>query len=307
MNEKLKQKYIGQFEDLIKEGKVVLSHRKSTIVIGADDYIPLEIFQPWRTRCVNLLNAVVPSNMLYYDQIKHYPSYTSGWTEANEIFGTLQGIYEDFKSDFLNSLALQVEGQIAVDYLQQASDLLCEKDNIQYSHVPAAVLTGVVLEKSIRVLCEETIQYRDELAKKLGAELIVGSVQESIDKGRVKEETGYYASRNKLQTTTLLDTLEEYKFDAAIGGARRDEEKARAKERFFSHRDEFGQWNPKNQRPELWNIFNGRKNMGEHFRVFPISNWTEMDVWQYIFLENIPMPSCTISTWAANSILTANI
>lgn len=128
-------------------------------------------------------------------------------------------------------------------------------------------------------------------AKKLGAELIVGSVQESIDKGRVKEETGYYASRNKLQTTTLLDTLEDYKFDAAIGGARRDEEKARAKERFFSHRDEFGQWNPKNQRPELWNIFNGRKNMGEHFRVFPISNWTEMDVWQYIFLENIPMPS----------------
>lgn len=128
-------------------------------------------------------------------------------------------------------------------------------------------------------------------AKKLGAELIVGSVQESIDKGRVKEETGYYASRNKLQTTTLLDTLEDYKFDAAIGGARRDEEKTRAKERFFSHRDEFGQWNPKNQRPELWNIFNGRKNMGEHFRVFPISNWTEMDVWQYIFLENIPMPS----------------
>ena len=106
---------------------------------------------------------------------------------------------------------------------------------------------------------EETIQYRDELAKKLGAELIVGSVQESIDKGRVKEETGYYASRNKLQTTTLLDTLEEYKFDAAIGGARRDEEKARAKERFFSHRDEFGQWNPKNQRPELWNIFNGER------------------------------------------------
>lgn len=138
---------------------------------------------------------------------------------------------------------------------------------------------------------EETIQYRDELAKKLGAELIVGSVQESIDKGRVKEETGYYASRNKLQTTTLLDTLEEYKFDAAIGGARRDEEKARAKERFFSHRDEFGQWNPKNQRPELWNIFNGRKNMGEHFRVFPISNWTEMDVWQYIYQEGIELPS----------------
>ncbi|MCC8087977.1 MAG: sulfate adenylyltransferase subunit CysD [Rikenellaceae bacterium] len=138
---------------------------------------------------------------------------------------------------------------------------------------------------------EETIQYRDDLVKKLGAQLIVGSVQESIDKGRVKEETGYNASRNKLQTTTLLDTIEQYKFDAAIGGARRDEEKARAKERFFSHRDEFGQWNPKNQRPELWNIFNGNKNIGEHFRVFPISNWTEMDVWQYIYQEQIDMPS----------------
>ncbi|MDR1666103.1 MAG: sulfate adenylyltransferase subunit CysD [Bacteroidales bacterium] len=137
----------------------------------------------------------------------------------------------------------------------------------------------------------ETIEYRDAMVKKLGATLIIGSVQESIDTGRVKEETGYYASRNKLQTVTLLDTIEKYKFDAAIGGARRDEEKARAKERFFSHRDEFGQWNPKNQRPELWNIFNGKKNIGEHFRVFPISNWTEMDVWQYIYRENIEMPS----------------
>ncbi len=137
----------------------------------------------------------------------------------------------------------------------------------------------------------ETIVYRDKLAADMGAELLVGSVQESIDAGRVVEETGFNASRNKLQTTTLLDTLEKYKFDAAMGGARRDEEKARAKERFFSHRDEFGQWDPKNQRPELWNIFNGRKQMGEHFRVFPISNWTEMDVWQYIMLENIPMPS----------------
>jgi len=138
---------------------------------------------------------------------------------------------------------------------------------------------------------EETILYRDDLVEKLGATLVVGSVQESIDTGRVKEETGYNASRNKLQTVTLLDTIEKYKYDAAIGGARRDEEKARAKERVFSHRDEFGQWNPKNQRPELWNIFNGKKNMGEHFRVFPISNWTEMDVWQYILQENIEMPS----------------
>lgn len=138
---------------------------------------------------------------------------------------------------------------------------------------------------------KETIDYRDAMVEKMGLKLIVASVQESIDKGRVKEETGYYASRNKLQTVTLLDAIEKYQFDAAIGGARRDEEKARAKERFFSHRDEFGQWNPKKQRPELWNIFNGRKNIGEHFRVFPISNWTEMDVWQYIQCENISMPS----------------
>lgn len=138
---------------------------------------------------------------------------------------------------------------------------------------------------------QETLDYRDELVNKIGAQLIVGSVQESIDTGRAVEEKGFNASRNALQTVTLLDTIEKYKFDACIGGARRDEEKARAKERFFSHRDEFGQWDPKNQRPELWNIFNGRKGMGEHFRVFPISNWTEMDVWMYIKYENIPMPS----------------
>lgn len=138
---------------------------------------------------------------------------------------------------------------------------------------------------------EETISYRDDLVKLLGAKLIVGSVEESILQGRVVEEKGFSASRNKLQTITLLDTLEQYKFDAAMGGARRDEEKARAKERFFSHRDEFGQWDPKNQRPELWNIFNGKKHPGEHFRIFPISNWTEMDIWQYILQENIPLPS----------------
>ncbi|MBR0055243.1 MAG: sulfate adenylyltransferase subunit CysD [Bacteroidales bacterium] len=138
---------------------------------------------------------------------------------------------------------------------------------------------------------QETLNYRDALVKRLGVRLVVGYVQESIDTGRVKEETGYNASRNKLQTVTLLDTIEKYKFDAAIGGARRDEEKARAKERIFSHRDEFGQWNPKNQRPELWDLYNGHKFQGEHFRVFPISNWTEMDVWQYIYQEQIEMPS----------------
>ena len=137
----------------------------------------------------------------------------------------------------------------------------------------------------------ETIEFRDKLVERTGVDLIVGSVQKSIDDGRVKEETGPDASRNALQTVTLLDTLKELQVDAALGGGRRDEEKARAKERFFSHRDVFGQWDPKNQRPELWSLYNGRKNPGEHFRVFPISNWTEMDVWQYIAQENIDIPS----------------
>jgi sulfate adenylyltransferase subunit 2 len=137
----------------------------------------------------------------------------------------------------------------------------------------------------------ETIEYRDWLARETGCELLVRHVQDSIDLGRCREEPGPNPSRNALQTVTLLDALRELKFDAAFGGGRRDEEKARAKERFFSHRDVFGQWDPKNQRPELWNLFNGRKGPGEHFRVFPLSNWTEMDVWQYIAQERIPLPS----------------
>jgi sulfate adenylyltransferase subunit 2 len=141
----------------------------------------------------------------------------------------------------------------------------------------------------------EAMTYRDEFVKEIRANLVVGLVQKSIDEGRVVEEKGPNASRNKLQTVTLLDTIEEHQFDACLGGGRRDEEKARAKERFFSHRDEFGQWDPKNQRPELWNIFNGRKHFGEHFRVFPLSNWTEMDVWQYIRQEKIPLPSLYFS------------
>lgn len=154
----------------------------------------------------------------------------------------------------------------------------------------------------------ETMEFRDNLVKELGVKLIVGSVQQSIDQGKVREETGKNASRNALQTTTLLDTIESNGFDACMGGARRDEEKARAKERFFSHRDEFGQWDPKNQRPELWNLFNGKKSMGENFRVFPISNWTEMDVWQYILHENIAIPSLYIAherevLWRNNSWL----
>ncbi len=137
----------------------------------------------------------------------------------------------------------------------------------------------------------ETMEFRDRLVEQSKAKLVVASVQEAINDGRVVEEKGQDANRNLLQIRTLLDAIEEHKYDAALGGGRRDEEKARAKERFFSHRDDFGQWDPKNQRPELWNIFNGRKFNGEHFRVFPLSNWTEMDVWQYIKAENIELPS----------------
>lgn len=136
----------------------------------------------------------------------------------------------------------------------------------------------------------EVIKFRDDLAKELGFDLIIKEVQESINKGRVIEEKGANATRNILQTTTLLDAIQEFNFDAALGGGRRDEEKARAKERIFSHRDEFGHWNPKNQRPELWNILNGRKKRNEHFRVFPLSNWTEIDIWQYIMKENLKIP-----------------
>ncbi len=152
----------------------------------------------------------------------------------------------------------------------------------------------------------EAIKFRDDLVESLDVRLIIGLVQESIDQGRVAEEKGKHATRNALQITTLLDTIDEHKIDCAIGGGRRDEEKARAKERFFSHRDDFGQWDPKNQRPELWNIFNGKYFEGEHFRVFPISNWTEMDVWNYIKREQIEIPSLYIAherevVWRNNS------
>ncbi len=159
----------------------------------------------------------------------------------------------------------------------------------------------------------ETIQFRDEMVERVGAKLIVKSVQDSIDQGRVTEETGPYASRNALQTVTLLDGLKDLRVDAAIGGGRRDEEKARAKERVFSHRDVFGQWEPRNQRPELWRLYNGLKRPGDHFRVFPLSNWTESDIWTYIAAEEIPIPSLYFShvrpvvlrdsTWLAHSDL----
>jgi sulfate adenylyltransferase subunit 2 len=141
----------------------------------------------------------------------------------------------------------------------------------------------------------EVIEFRDRRVEELGERLVVASVQESIDRGRVQDQTGPRASRNQLQTTTLLDAIEEHGFDAAMGGARRDEERARAKERIFSFRDDFGQWNPRAQRPELWNLYNARTRKGEHIRVFPISNWTELDVWQYVARENLELPSIYFS------------
>jgi sulfate adenylyltransferase subunit 2 len=157
---------------------------------------------------------------------------------------------------------------------------------------------------------EETLTYRDEMVTRLGVRLKIASVQELIDTGELVEENGFNATRNYLQTPVLLKAIEDGKYDVALGGARRDEEKARAKERFFSHRDEFGQWDPKNQRPELWNLFNGKKRPGEHFRVFPISNWTELDVWMYLAVEKIPLPSLyfshTRSVFERDGMLLAN-
>jgi sulfate adenylyltransferase subunit 2 len=141
----------------------------------------------------------------------------------------------------------------------------------------------------------ETIAFRDQFVKDYGVQLVIGLVQDSINQGTAVEESGPNASRNALQSVTLLETIEKEGFDACLGGGRRDEEKARAKERFFSHRDAFGQWDPKNQRPELWNLFNGRKSPGENFRIFPLSNWTEMDVWQYAKIENIELPNLYFS------------
>lgn len=141
----------------------------------------------------------------------------------------------------------------------------------------------------------ETLNYRDQAVERLQAQLLVASVQESIKAGRVQEEDGPRPSRNRAQTITLLDAVKEHRFDCCVAGARRDEEKARAKERIFSHRDRFGQWDPKNQRPELWNLYNGRKNLGEHFRVFPLSNWTELDIWRYLQYRQVPLPSLYFS------------
>lgn len=195
----------------------------------------------------------------------------------------------------LESESIFVLREVAAQFGQAVILFSGGKDSIVLSHLARkafwpAKIPFALLHIDTGHNFPETLAYRDRWVEQIGARLLVRYVQDSIDRGRVVEEKGYNASRNMLQTVTLLDALEELKVDAAIGGGRRDEEKARAKERFFSHRDEFGQWDPKNQRPELWNLFNGKKHMGEHFRVFPISNWTEMDVWQYLYQEEIPLP-----------------
>ena len=200
----------------------------------------------------------------------------------------------------LESEAIYVVREVAAQFENPALLFSGGKDSIIVAHMarkafwPAKIPFPLVHVDTGHNF-PETIEFRDDFVKRYDANLVVGSVQKSIDEGKAVEERGFNASRNVLQTVTLLETIEQNKYDCAIGGARRDEEKARAKERFFSHRDEFGQWDPKNQRPELWNIFNGRKQIGEHFRVFPISNWTEMDVWQYILMENIEIPSIYLS------------
>lgn len=200
----------------------------------------------------------------------------------------------------LESEAIYVMREVAAQFERPVLLFSGGKDSIVMAHLARkafhpAPIPFPLLHVDTGHNFPETLQFRDQFMADIGAKLIVRYVQDSIDQGRVVEETGPYASRNGLQTVTLLDALAEFKFEAALGGARRDEEKARAKERFFSHRDAFGQWDPKNQRPELWNLYNGRKQAQEHFRVFPISNWTELDIWQYIAEEEIPLPSLYFS------------
>lgn len=202
--------------------------------------------------------------------------------------------------DKLEAEAIFIMREVAAQFQRPALLFSGGKDSIVMGHIAKksfypAKIPFPFLHIDTGHNFPETLEYRDNYIKKLGARLVVGSVEESIKKGIVTEEKGKYASRNNLQTKTLLDTIDQHKFDCCIGGGRRDEEKSRAKERFFSHRNEFGEWDPKNQRPELWNLYNGRYNVGEHFRVFPLSNWTEMDIWQYTLKENIDLPKLYFS------------
>ncbi|MGR6914495.1 sulfate adenylyltransferase subunit CysD [[Actinomadura] parvosata] len=208
----------------------------------------------------------------------------------------LQRDYTTSQLDVLEAEAIHIMREVAAEFERPCLLFSGGKDSIVMLRIaekafwPAAI-PFPLMHVDTGHNFDEVIEFRDRRAAELGARLIVASVQDSIDQGRVVEETGRRASRNRLQTTTLLDAIEEHEFDAVFGGARRDEEKARAKERVFSFRDDFGQWDPKNQRPELWNLYNSRIRKGEHIRVFPLSNWTELDVWDYIRREGIEIPS----------------
>ncbi|MEW9554191.1 sulfate adenylyltransferase subunit CysD [Nonomuraea sp. NPDC050783] len=208
----------------------------------------------------------------------------------------LQRDYTTSQLDVLEAEAIHIMREVAAEFERPCLLFSGGKDSIVMLRIaekafwPAAI-PFPLMHVDTGHNFEEVIDFRDRRVAELGARLVVASVQSSIDQGRVVEETGRRASRNRLQTTTLLDAIEENEFDAVFGGARRDEEKARAKERVFSFRDDFGQWDPKNQRPELWNLYNARIRKGEHIRVFPLSNWTELDVWDYIRREGIEIPS----------------
>ena len=203
--------------------------------------------------------------------------------------------YELNHLDQLEAEAIHIFREVAAEFERPCLMFSGGKDSIVMLHLAAkafwpARLPFPVMHVDTGHNFPEVLEFRDKRVEELEARLVVASVQKSIDDGKVVEETGPRASRNRLQTTTLLDAIEEHRFDALFGGARRDEEKARAKERVYSFRDDFGQWDPKNQRPELWNLYNGRIRIGEHIRVFPISNWTELDIWQYIERENVEIP-----------------
>ncbi|MFG1700923.1 sulfate adenylyltransferase subunit CysD [Nonomuraea sp. NPDC049309] len=208
----------------------------------------------------------------------------------------LQRDYTTSQLDVLEAEAIHIMREVAAEFERPCLLFSGGKDSIVMLRIAEkafwpAPIPFPLMHVDTGHNFKEVIEFRDRRAAELGARLIVASVQDSIDAGRVVEDTGKRASRNRLQTTTLLDAIEEHEFDAVFGGARRDEEKARAKERVFSFRDDFGQWDPKNQRPELWNLYNARIRKGEHIRVFPLSNWTELDVWDYIRREGIEIPS----------------
>ncbi len=204
-------------------------------------------------------------------------------------------VYELNYLDNLEAESIYIFREVAAEFEHPCLMFSGGKDSIVMLHLASkafwpARLPFPIIHIDTGHNFPEVLKFRDRLIQKLGARLVIASVQQSIDDGKVIEETGFRASRNRLQITTLLDAINEHRFDALFGGARRDEEKARAKERVYSFRDSFGQWNPKGQRPELWNLYNGRVNQDEHIRVFPISNWTELDVWQYIHREKIEVP-----------------